>query len=52
LQQQQQQQLQCCDQGSVSSVTSSDPEVTLAMDDLTLNEYIENYSEHLQSSCL
>jgi hypothetical protein len=26
--------------------------VTLAMDDLTLNEYIENYSEHLQSSCL
>jgi hypothetical protein len=51
-QQLQQQQLQCCDQGSVSSVTSSDPEVTLAMDDLTLNEYIENYSEHLQSSCL
>lgn len=41
-----------CDQASVSSAGSSDPETTLAMDDITLDDYIEKYSQHLESSSL
>ena len=37
---------------SSSMAASSDQETTLAMDDLTLDEYIDQYSEHLQSSSL
>ena len=49
---QQQPEQNFCDQASVSSTVSSDPEVTLAMDDITVDEYMEQYGEHLQSSSL
>ena len=46
------QQNQYSDEASLSSTGSSDPETTIAMDDITLDDYIEKYSQHLESSSL